>query len=165
MTYKGPDGVGENGTVQNIFEKLGDAAPKVEIAKREDKTDTLEARDKPKHSTNVVTGIQCNPGGDSASVEEIKEGIEKLKKLGGECYVNPRSCAKISCEWRSAIFLCNDRDDIIAPNCKLLARDAEDILGACPRIDSGPQDIDDDGLKGQKFDRDNYNVVIKRDKC
>ena len=109
--------------VQEIFEKLGDDAPDVETAKR-DETHLLEARGKVRSTMHcqglsadeVQTGFSCDPVGGNAHVPAIQDGIGYLNSLNGGCWVNPRSCARISCSYNSAIFLCNDVSQFTLPD-------------------------------------------------
>lgn len=92
----------------------------------------------------------------------IDEGIFHLNNVGGTCGVDAKSCSRISCSWGAAIFLCNDNDYGITPQCLYLSTYAHDIRMDCYRADSG------DGVFsvcGQEFDSDNYNIIVRKDSC
>ncbi|EPE27412.1 hypothetical protein GLAREA_04203 [Glarea lozoyensis ATCC 20868] len=90
----------------------------------------------------------------------INNGITYLRGKGS-CGVNPRSCARISCSYQAAIFLCNDRNDFIAPSCAYLASYAQDIVNRCQFFSSFKKWQ----VAGQEFDTDNYNVVVRAAAC
>ncbi|KAH7311052.1 hypothetical protein BKA65DRAFT_413350 [Rhexocercosporidium sp. MPI-PUGE-AT-0058] len=92
----------------------------------------------------------------------LSESINSLLLLATlikRCPVNARSCTKLSCENEAAIVLCNDNKYAIAPNCGYLASYAQDIYNRCQRWDFGWRDW---VSGGQKFDTDNYNVIVSR---
>ncbi|KAH7117571.1 hypothetical protein B0J11DRAFT_509282 [Dendryphion nanum] len=104
---------------------------------------------------NRVWPIQCNPGGASCSRFPIPGDIDYLRNLQGgnaRCVANARSCSRIACTDGAGIFLCNDRNDRIDPSCKYLADYAQSIYDTC---------FTGFLAKGQQFDTDNYNVIIK----
>jgi hypothetical protein len=81
-------------------------------------------------------------------------------------------CARISCSYGAAIWLCNDNTYPIWPSCRYLATYAEDILGTCADMYLAPGskgwglfDQRDLRVNGQEFDTDNYNVIVGVDAC
>lgn len=58
----------------------------------------------------------CNPAGNPCSSTRIEQGVDYLNNLPGGCGVNPRSCARISCSFSSAISLCNDVSSYVSPS-------------------------------------------------
>jgi hypothetical protein len=94
--------------------------------------------------------------------------IKYLKSLSGNCGVNARSCARISCSWTDAIWLCNDNDYYIQPSCKYLADYAGNIIGKCQNVQQrGCKSCAIGGynhyVNGQQFDTDHYNVIVSRE--
>ncbi|EHK99809.1 hypothetical protein M7I_4304 [Glarea lozoyensis 74030] len=113
-------------------------------------------RNKSNHFCSQDIGNPWRP----AKVDKIVDGIHYLQNKA-RCGVNPRSCARISCSWDSAIFLCNDRNDFIQPSCAYLASYASDIINFCH------QDVNGIGIAvaGQEFDTENYNVLVRYSNC
>ncbi|KAK2855559.1 hypothetical protein FQN49_005076 [Arthroderma sp. PD_2] len=105
--------------------------------------------------------IICDPSGTLRAWRgHIEHGIAFLRRIpqGGDCSVKGhRSCARISCSYDSGIFLCNDNPYWIERPCHLLGDYAEAILNRCQA--SVPK------VSGQQFDTDNFNVLVKYDKC
>jgi hypothetical protein len=96
--------------------------------------------------------------------------IKYLRSLSGRCGVNARSCARISCSWTDAVWLCNDNDHYIEPSCRYLADYAANIMNACQNVKGkgcrhsacsigGYTHL----VNGQQFDTDNYNVIVSRE--
>ncbi|KAJ6261649.1 hypothetical protein Dda_2447 [Drechslerella dactyloides] len=87
------------------------------------------------------------------------EGIPYLRRHGGNCHAGagPRTCERVSCSNKAAIFLCNDNNYEINIPCNTVADGAEAILNECsirPNVNS---------IKGQFFANENYNVVVRFD--
>ncbi|KAF2836611.1 hypothetical protein M501DRAFT_1059999 [Patellaria atrata CBS 101060] len=158
MEWRGPitsDGadVTLTGTIQEVYKQVLERNPNY-------LTDFPPAEGTSLVARNRIWPVQCNPGGDFADVNRISEGIRYLRDLSGgnaRCGVNGRSCARISCSWDAGISLCNDRNDHIDPSCRYLADYAEAIVNDCTRVPNR--------VKGQQFDTDNYNVLVKHNPC
>ncbi|OAL66741.1 small monomeric GTPase [Trichophyton rubrum] len=155
LTYIGPVEVnGKNvtleGTVQEIYSQVkdltGSILKPVDIPK-----------DDPKHKlqTRSKVSLNCHPQGGGANLRPIRDGIRYLNGLQGKCIGVPRTCTRVSCSWKAGIFLCNDNMRTVYVPCKQIAEYAQDIVNVCvtnPEVSS---------LRGQEFDSDNWNVVIK----
>ena len=101
----------------------------------------------------------------TASYSTIGSGagglIKDLALLGGTCAVpaGQHSCSRISCRDTSAIYLCNDNENEIAPSCNDLSKYASAISNACSGSSSS-------AFSGQQFnDDDVYNVVVAYGNC
>jgi len=102
----------------------------------------------------------CNVDGFSfASVWRIQQGVSYLNGQG-RCSVNAKTCARVSCSWDSAIYLCNDNDYYIEPACPYIASYAADIINTCQYYYAKRWVV-----TGQEFDSDGYNVVVRGDSC
>jgi hypothetical protein len=114
--------------------------------------------------------INCNVGGwGPAGTTTIQQGMAYLRGLGNRgCRVGGRSCTRISCSYRSAIWLCNDNDWEIAPACNYLLEYAGNIIGKCKRTNyfscrTCPFGVWTDHVTGQQFDTDRYNIIVRED--
>ncbi|KAF8866222.1 hypothetical protein BDZ45DRAFT_720358 [Acephala macrosclerotiorum] len=115
---------------------------------------------------NNKAALYCCPndpwGWSSATTSIIEEGIDYLNHFNGLCGVGARSCVRISCSWNSGIYLCNDAYNGITPSCVYMASYAQDIIDDC-RGTTGWNT--NDIVCGQKFDTDNYNIIVHWDRC
>ncbi|RHZ53257.1 uncharacterized protein CDV56_105933 [Aspergillus thermomutatus] len=133
---------------------------------------SLSARDiEERNKSGVICNIPGDKGGRCSTVT-IMQGIDYLKGLTGVCGVaaGPRVCARISCSYNAAIWLCNDNAWYIQPSCSYLGTYAEDIVSTCAHVDfnSGTKGWGtqwSDTVNGQEFDTDNYNVIVGVDSC
>ncbi|KAF8866956.1 hypothetical protein BDZ45DRAFT_768815, partial [Acephala macrosclerotiorum] len=113
--------------------------------------------------TRAVRDWYCCPiaGGpwQGADVGRIKEGITYLTNLNAYCDIGGGSakCARVSCSNKSAIWLCNDNAYGIAPSCTLLANYSASLTPCCTNAENI--------ARGQSFDTDNFNVIVRLDSC
>ncbi|EGD84880.1 hypothetical protein H112_08597 [Trichophyton rubrum D6] len=164
MIYTGPvtpggDNVTLEGTIQEIFHQILKLNPSY---KPEDFPDAPHSPRKvsSKLEKRIPGDIICDPSGTKrAWRKHIEEGVAYLKRApqASLCRVRNRSCSRISCSWDSGIFLCNDRDSWFEEFCPLLGNYADEILRGCQQSRTK--------VAGQKFDPQNYNVLVKFDKC
>ncbi|EZF32346.1 hypothetical protein H109_07966 [Trichophyton interdigitale MR816] len=159
LTYIGPVEVNGKdvtleGTVQEIYSQVkdltGSTLKPVDIPK-----------DDPKHKLQIRSkvSLNCHPQGGGATLRTIRDGIKYLNGLKGKCKAPPRTCTRVSCSWKAGIYLCNDNLHSVSVPCKQIAEYAQDIVNVCvtnPEVSS---------LRGQEFDSDNWNVVIKAGHC
>ncbi|KAM5359997.1 hypothetical protein ACJZ2D_014038 [Fusarium nematophilum] len=109
--------------------------------------------------------INCGWGGsgDAGSVA-IREGVEYLESFGeGYCGLDdgPYKCARISCSYNSAIWLCNDQDTPLRVKCKDLAPFIHKIRDDCYTPGFG-----EPLTRGQIFsDDEKWNVIVGKDSC
>jgi len=93
-----------------------------------------------------------------ASPGDIATGIQYLYALGGgkaTCSVGPKTCARVSCSWDSAILFCNDNNFGLSLPCSLIAQNAHFVLDNC-------MDLPDIAVEGQAFYiNPSYNVLVK----
>ncbi|GBF65816.1 hypothetical protein TMEN_8534 [Trichophyton mentagrophytes] len=165
MVYIGPvtpggENVTLEGSIQEIFHQILKLNPSY---KQEDFHDTPDS-----HAHQVGTNLEkripgdiiCDPSGTKrAWRKHIEEGVAYLKRApqASLCRVRNRACSRISCSWDSGIFLCNDRDSWFEEFCPVLGNYADEILRGCQQSRTK--------VAGQKFDPQNYNVLVKFDKC
>ncbi|KAI1489586.1 hypothetical protein F5X96DRAFT_670541 [Biscogniauxia mediterranea] len=98
-----------------------------------------------------------------ADSDRITEGIEYLRTrdLMARVEPGPRRCDRVSCSWASAIWLCNDRTDVLGVNWTDVAGFAELIQSRCHGLGSrmaGAFDASADWNSG-------WNVVIGGGNC
>ncbi|KAI5927879.1 hypothetical protein F4810DRAFT_161286 [Camillea tinctor] len=98
----------------------------------------------PRHEDNMNTpelvsfpgGLICGSiqGKGYAEIDRIYEGITYLRNLAAPARINPgpRRCDRVSCSWGSAIWLCNDRTDVLVVSWQEVAGFAAYILENCP---------------------------------
>lgn len=117
MKWKGPPGPGLehttlNGTAESIYKQLQAINPDYYPQ------DLLNSIDVSVDATTLdkrkFRNVDCNYAGQLLGYNEIRyhfayaDGIKYLRKLtNGYCGAEPKSCARVSCSWHSAIRLCN----------------------------------------------------------
>ena len=81
---------------------------------------------------------------------------------GMQCRVKKNSCSRVSCSYNSAIFLCNDNDIPIAPECSLVAGYALKVIDHCKtQLPSGKW-----YASGKYFNETGgWNAEVRYDKC
>ncbi|EPE32878.1 hypothetical protein GLAREA_05890 [Glarea lozoyensis ATCC 20868] len=173
-----------NGTIQEVYAQVAATHPSFNTRSQLDTNIALAAaspiqitkRNKAHHFCNQNIGKPWLP----AKVTYIEDGIKYLStspyplphpplypdltipaESKGKCGVQSGHCARISCSWDSAIFLCNDRLDFIEPSCAYLASYAEDLIDWCKTEVSGMGSA----VAGQLFDTDSYNVLVRYSNC
>ncbi|KAH6673094.1 hypothetical protein B0J14DRAFT_592401 [Halenospora varia] len=92
------------------------------------------------------------------------EGIPYLQNFHGLCGVGARNCVRVSCSYDSAIRLCNDNYYDIYPNCAYIASYAADLVDRCGYFLTRGW-IHVPATCGQEFDTDNYNVIVREERC
>ncbi|KAI1506171.1 hypothetical protein F5X99DRAFT_404218 [Biscogniauxia marginata] len=99
-----------------------------------------------------------------ADNSRITEGIQYLRTLGpslARVEPGPARCDRVSCSWDSAIWLCNDRTDVLGVNWTDVADFAQAIQSNCHGMGyrmAGEFDDDQDWNTG-------WNVVIGASDC
>ncbi|RGP62725.1 hypothetical protein FSPOR_9112 [Fusarium sporotrichioides] len=178
MQWKGVIKEGEapislNGTIESVIAQIKELNPEFELVEEEEDaaaSSGLEARN--------PTHIICNVGGNGGYVDVKAAQRENryLRSLGTSvCGVGggPGKCARVSCSYGDAIWLCNDNRHYIQPRCSYLADYVDRIIARCKtRTNSPPCTVKPcppswsaDFVRGQQFDSDNYNVIVGRSNC
>ncbi|KAI1849189.1 hypothetical protein JX266_005150 [Neoarthrinium moseri] len=71
----------------------------------------------------------------NAGAFRTMENIDYLRRVGGLCPTAPGSdkgqCNRVACQWRSAIYVCNDNDFPVSPECNYVADLAQIIFDKC----------------------------------
>ncbi|KAJ4313268.1 hypothetical protein N0V84_009496 [Fusarium piperis] len=108
--------------------------------------------------------VNCGWGGSGkASGLAIGDGIKYLNGFGdGYCGLDdgPYKCARISCSYNSAIWLCNDNDTPLRVRCGDLEPFIRKIVDDCYTWGFGEPMV-----QGQIFTNENWNVILGKDKC
>ncbi|TVY41173.1 hypothetical protein LOCC1_G006673 [Lachnellula occidentalis] len=124
------------------------------------RSDSVLSRD-----TDAKSSLQCIPIGDQgwqyAKTAAIATSAATLKRQGGSTHVNGHSCARLSCQSTSAIYLCNDNNGGIDPQLGYIASYAQDIISRCSVYPPFSVVL----AAGQEFDTDHYNVIVREDAC
>ncbi|EFQ97335.1 hypothetical protein MGYG_00374 [Nannizzia gypsea CBS 118893] len=165
MIYEGPivpggDNVTLEGTIEEIFRQILALNPSYRPEDFPAAPDTQSLSVSPSLEKRSPGHIICDPSGaERAWRRKIEDGIAYLERVpqASHCRVRNRSCARVSCSWDSGIFFCNDRDSWFEIPCPVLGSYTEDILRTCHQSSTR--------VSGQKFDTDNFNVLVKFDKC
>ncbi|KAF3913908.1 hypothetical protein ABW21_db0205082 [Orbilia brochopaga] len=146
ITKGGPE-IKLTGTAQEITAQIKQLNPDWQPATGEHMLMTRQWRDD--GACGIVAGSNANRGA-------TEENINHLRGIGeAGCGAGPRSCSRIACNWSSAIFLCNDNDHPVNVQCRYLAEGAAELYDHCSRRD----------FKGQRFDSDNFNIVVRAADC
>ncbi|KAL6922628.1 hypothetical protein ACHAP8_009289 [Fusarium lateritium] len=176
MQWKGVVKEGEapvslNGTIESVIAQIQEINPEFELVDEEPEASSeLEARSQ----SNII----CNVGGNGGNVDVVAARREQryLRSLGNSvCGVNggPGTCARISCSYGDAIWLCNDNPHYIQPRCSYLADYVDNIIARCATTTNSPPctvrpcppSWSAQFVRGQQFDTDRYNVIVGRSNC
>ncbi|KAK6226431.1 hypothetical protein QIS74_02478 [Colletotrichum tabaci] len=102
--------------------------------------------------------FQCNVT-IMADARVIADGAKYLKGVKGQPRGDPgpNSCGRVSCSWKSAIWFCNDNThSISAGSYQMLADGTYHIMKQCTA---------GEWVSGQTWHKDNWRVLVGRDKC
>ncbi|KAI1177335.1 hypothetical protein F4777DRAFT_212935 [Nemania sp. FL0916] len=104
--------------------------------------------------------ISC--GGDGANPSRIEDGVNYLHKIALDaiCNIAPKTCSRVSCSWKSGIWLCNDIDDTVGVICNTLGDYAAKVLSECTINDSVPRVSGTD-----RNDERGYSVKVGHANC
>ncbi|KAF5709477.1 tol [Fusarium mundagurra] len=177
MQWKGSIKEGEapislNGTIESVISQIRELNPEFELELAEADTATLS-----KIEERNPSGIICNVGGSGyVDVDAARREQRYLRSLGNSvCGVGggPGKCARVSCSYGDAIWLCNDNSFYIEPRCSYLADYVDHIIAKCrSKTSSPPCTVRPCGpswtayfVRGQEFDSDKYNVIVGRSSC
>ncbi|KAH9223561.1 hypothetical protein DL95DRAFT_492705 [Leptodontidium sp. 2 PMI_412] len=156
--------VNHTGTVQEIFKQL-------ETEDNSFKLSDLAAPGRQNTGIHLpskreMTDVKCLPvpgqKWNGADVSAIDDGIYFLKNRGLTCNVGPHSCVRVSCSWDGGIYVCNNGDNEIRPSCNDVGIYAQALVNNC-RYKRGF--LRHDGVGGQVWDNENWNVVVRKDGC
>ncbi|KAH8764573.1 hypothetical protein BGZ57DRAFT_990518 [Hyaloscypha finlandica] len=145
-----------NGTAEAVRAQLKKIYPEIELKEY----DSLDLETRAMEKRNKVLPPLCIPVRGwpwiGAIPSVIRDGITYLNNLNTRVDIGAHACARISCSYSSAIFLCNDNDVTISPASPYLATYAQDLIDLCR---SGKR------AGGQLFDSDRYNIIMRQDDC
>ncbi|XXH04754.1 hypothetical protein Hte_011176 [Hypoxylon texense] len=113
-------------------------------------------------SDKAVARLSCDvPEFWYATKYRVDEGIQYLRGKTGRCHIDagPGVCSRISCSYDSAIFFCNDNDAPLDVDCSEWSEYAQDIVDACTDDDTARH------VRGQQFNKRNWNVIVGYSKC
>ncbi|CAG8953013.1 hypothetical protein HYFRA_00003205 [Hymenoscyphus fraxineus] len=101
-----------------------------------------------------------------ANVARILQGVAYLRYHGGGCGVKALKCARISCSYDAAIYLCNDNEFGIAPSCNELSDYPQKIIDRCGWMSSGDT-FHNPTLQvgGQQFSDVKFNIYLGHNNC
>ncbi|KAF5559234.1 hypothetical protein FMEXI_107 [Fusarium mexicanum] len=173
MTWVGPiEEGGKNytfkGTAEEVLAQIEKLNPNfAEFADSKMKDDSTKTR------------VACDGGGPNGGqsmrtkVSDARQGIDHLKRLGDfGCGAPARSCARMTCNWQSAIWFCNDNDYEVSDRCDWQGYLAELVIEKCQRHVKADcwvpnpictdccQAIDTWLVMGAQYDVRNWNVMI-----
>ncbi|CAG1960136.1 unnamed protein product [Fusarium graminearum] len=183
MQWKGVIKEGEapvslNGTIESVISQIKELNPEFELVEEDTaESSGLEARNPLHILTKTKSNIICNVGGSGyVDVKAAQREQRYLRSLGTSvCGVDggPGKCARISCSYGDAIWLCNDNSHYIQPRCSYLADYVDRIIASCQsKTSSPPCTVRPCApswtawfVRGQQFDTDRYNVIVGRSNC
>ncbi|KAG4413450.1 hypothetical protein IFR04_013427 [Cadophora malorum] len=147
--------VDHNGTIEEAFAQLEAEHPELGADLTAASSPDAKSPDK-----RYMTDVHCIPvSGQNwrrANDVVIGQGIKYLRNNNLVCGVNPHSCSRVSCSYDSAIWVCNNNNEWIGPDCKLIASFAQALRDRCYFTDG----IHDPATGGQAWDNENWNVNI-----
>ncbi|PVH87621.1 hypothetical protein DL98DRAFT_581630 [Cadophora sp. DSE1049] len=150
--------VNATGSIEEIMKELSAKDPDF-VAKIEAEATDLVTRAKTWQECLPIPG---KPDLREADTEAISKGIKYLRRIGGTCGVGVRTCARVSCSWDSAIFLCNDNSVHIHVSSNLLADYTQDLVNACDKYVSRYRGH---AFGGRIFDNGGWQLVVLREEC
>lgn len=68
-----------------------------------------------------------------AFFDSLRTQLQYLREHGGKARVEGHKCARVSCTWDSAVFLCNEKPEDLHISCGTLAILLEDLMKECTR--------------------------------
>lgn len=161
-----------NGTVQEIYKQLTDINPSYEDLLNDYLLSKQATTDLPDtfHSYGAMSDLPSNCGycnvctrrWDPAVYTTILNGINYLKTLPSRPSVppGPDACTRISCQWGSAIWWCNDNDERKdLDSWYEITTAAEDLTRQCFWFARDKSLV----TGGQIFQPGGWNVVIRHD--
>ncbi|KAH8670332.1 hypothetical protein BGZ60DRAFT_563820 [Tricladium varicosporioides] len=157
-----------SGSIQDIYNDFKDAYPDV-VASNNITANGHALVERAPDNKSDLNCCGANPGppldwGFAENNVIRYEGIPYLQQFHGLCGVGARSCVRVSCSYDSAIHLCNDNYFDIYPNCAYIASYATDLVDRCGYfVTRGWFHVS--ATCGQEFDTDNYNVIVRGDRC
>lgn len=104
------------------------------------------------------SGGNCGTFANAYSYD-VGSMLDYLGGIGGACRVDANACSRLTCVDTSGIYLCNG-PTAIAPSCLYIYGYANDIWLSCNK-----GGYDGDGVSGQEWDSDGYNVVVAYANC
>ncbi|KAJ0323938.1 hypothetical protein COL5a_008054 [Colletotrichum fioriniae] len=102
----------------------------------------------------------CNVTKAMADQNIIVKGAKYLRGVKGKPYhpPGPKTCARVSCSWKSAIWWCNHAQTSRELDSYALIADGTDhIIQVCK--------TNGEWIDGQTWHKDNWSVVVGRDNC
>ncbi|KAF9763656.1 hypothetical protein IL306_003027 [Fusarium sp. DS 682] len=145
MTWVGPiEEGGKNhtfkGTAEEVLAQIEKLNPNfAEFADSKKKDDSMKVTIRALEARQP-TRVACDGGGPNGGqsmrtkVSDARQGIDHLKRLGDfGCGAPARSCARMTCNWQSAIWFCNDNDYEVSDRCDWQGYLAELVIEKCQR--------------------------------
>ncbi|KAK4217498.1 hypothetical protein QBC37DRAFT_384442 [Rhypophila decipiens] len=151
------------GTVQNVLSHLNEHNPalvKKILASHPNASDHHEEKAQRIRCIDKMDPAQNIFGWDVAGPKWIHDGAKYLQGVGGQPTngPGPGNCGRVSCEYHSAIWWCNDNNKpITLPSFSTIGYCATNACDLCP--DSWSPDR----CLGQGFDTDGWNCIVRRD--
>lgn len=110
----------------------------------------------PDEGTNVDVNCDPHEDWDSASVQQLKKEANWLKSLGDrQCNAGVDGCARVSCSYNTAVYLCNLRDYDWGPSCNEVA---DHVLAIADMCEAWDDETDSSRAKGTITKNGDYRV-------
>ncbi|KAH6680327.1 hypothetical protein B0J14DRAFT_648707 [Halenospora varia] len=165
-----------NGTLEQVFAQFKKdhpaAAAKVEAEHAAYLANTTDFEARSALTTRNMANIWCcnqaNFGwdwqdADFGPVRYDEAWLRTLTIRGVSCGVEAHDCARITCNDKAGVHFCNDTDHKIDASCWYLADYVLNIYNTCNDLQCGLGLCRYNGVCGQQFDTDGYNVIVRRD--
>ncbi|KAK8092370.1 uncharacterized protein PG998_014855 [Apiospora kogelbergensis] len=129
-----------NGTIQEVVAQIRKIKPDFPSG-LEIPTSGPQAKDDDPHEVDCWVG-----GGGPATVIYIKQGIQYLRSIPGNCGVSAgdqgyNTCARISCSYDSGIWLCSDQGQEVLWPCSSLGDIADNDCFKCWKGEDSPEGV------------------------
>ncbi|KAK2616667.1 hypothetical protein QQS21_000490 [Conoideocrella luteorostrata] len=152
------------GTIQEIDQQIKAVNPNYEMESTNANITDADSESHLEKRWRVKQEPDCDYGDDWADKTIVATQINWLKKGDKTCSApqGPGGCARVSCDKRVGIWLCNDVDwHEIAMPCAEVAKAALSLIDRCWITQSSGWN----GARGQLFTNADWNVIVGKAGC
>ncbi|KAL4784895.1 hypothetical protein BJX76DRAFT_356632 [Aspergillus varians] len=161
---------------RDTSEKIGEEAETLEDSSNWDGEPLEPGLEKAKRaleSSNLQKRLASDFDAISIRCESKKGDVEYLQALPRIGYLydvggkpvngpGPGTCTRVSCAYNTGVVWCNDsRKKKVLNSFADIANGAMAVLGKCAKSEFGHERR----VMGQAFHRDNWNVIVRKEKC
>ncbi|KAH6723351.1 hypothetical protein BKA61DRAFT_465645 [Leptodontidium sp. MPI-SDFR-AT-0119] len=150
------------GNFEDIFSHLGLKYP--QTPPNDDRLSSTTATSNIKYTASGET--LCIPvtgwNWQRAYVWALKVVIYNFSAVPGVCKIKAHSCKRMQCYYGSMVYVCNNTDHEVRPDCNYLGTFVQDITNLCSVNRENPKVT---RAGGQEFETEGYNVIVRQENC